>query len=352
MTSQTAGDGPLALVLAPTRELASQIHKEAQRFAEPFGIKTVAIIGGIDYQLQGILLRDGVDIVIATPGRMTDCLKKRYIVLNQCNYIVLDEADRMIDMGMQESVVEIMEQMPSSNLRPENPVDAVSNRIYRQTFLFSATMPVALEALAKTYLRNPAFVSIGDRRGVVGMNIQQKVVWTTEGQKRRLLGQVLQAQEPLIMIFLNQKKDVDSLTKHLVSEGFSAVALHGGKVQEQRSQALDGFRSGRYEILVATDVACRGIDVKGVKMVLNYDAPNSIQNYQHRIGRTGRAGESGTALTFLTAEDTEIMFDLKKLLIESDSPVPSELSRHEAAQTKPGIVSQGRSRSSQMIFTQ
>ncbi|ORX55205.1 P-loop containing nucleoside triphosphate hydrolase protein [Hesseltinella vesiculosa] len=346
LNEENAMDGPYALVIAPTRELAQQIEQEATKFAIPMGYKCVSIVGGHDITEQAFNMRNGAEIVIATPGRLVDCLEKRILVLNQCAYVVMDEADRMIDMGFEEAVNAILDALPVSNVKPddmstEKAADTTLAMQYRQTTMFSATMPTAVERLAKKYLRNPAVVTIGNA-GQAAVTVEQRVeMIDDDGRKRNRLMEILNSKryEPPIIIFVNQKRGVDMLAKSLNKLGFQAVTLHGGKSQEQREAALDKLKSGNAEILVATDVAGRGIDVKNVSLVVNYDMAKNIEDYTHRIGRTGRAGQSGVAITFLSNNDTDVMYDLKQMLIKSPvSRVPNELARHEAAQTKPGAI--------------
>ncbi|CAO3652781.1 unnamed protein product [Cunninghamella blakesleeana] len=348
MTEDNAMDGPYALILAPTRELAQQIEQEALKFAVPMGFTCVSIVGGHAITEQAFNMRNGAEIVIATPGRLTDCLDRRIIVLNQCHYVVMDEADRMIDMGFEIAVNTILDALPVSNIKPEgldaDGVELLSKsdgHKYRQTTMFSATMPTAVERLAKKYLRHPAVVTIGNA-GQAGSTVEQRVeMMDDEGRKKNRLIEILSTNnyDPPIIIFVNQKKGVDSLAKTLNKLGYHAVTLHGGKSQEQREAALDKLKTGSANILVATDVAGRGIDVKNVSLVVNFDMAKSIEDYTHRIGRTGRAGQSGVAITFLSSWDTDVMYDLKQMLSKSPlSRVPPELARHEAAQTKPGAV--------------
>ncbi|KAI8097125.1 P-loop containing nucleoside triphosphate hydrolase protein [Halteromyces radiatus] len=361
MTEENAMDGPYALILAPTRELAQQIEQEALKFAVPMGFTCVSIVGGHAITEQAFNMRNGAEIVIATPGRLTDCLDRRIIVLNQCAYVVMDEADRMIDMGFENDVNTILDALPVSNVKPDdeteqdksndNKVDegdrkgmittTTGDQKYRQTTMFSATMPPAVERLAKKYLRNPAVVTIGNA-GQAGSTVEQRVeMIDDDGRKKNRLLEILGTNKytPPIIIFVNQKKGVDILAKALNKLGYHAVTLHGGKSQEQREAALDKLKSGSAGVLVATDVAGRGIDVKNVSLVVNYDMAKSIEDYTHRIGRTGRAGQSGVAITFLSSYDTEVMYDLKQMLTKSPlSKVPPELARHEAAQTKPGTI--------------
>ncbi|KAI8388286.1 P-loop containing nucleoside triphosphate hydrolase protein [Radiomyces spectabilis] len=350
MTEENMTDGPYALILAPTRELAQQIEAETIKFAAPMGYNCVSIVGGHAIEEQSFNLRNGAEIIIATPGRLTDCLDRRILVLNQCTYVVMDEADRMIDMGFEADVNTILDALPVSNKKPEGEeaenskamTETSSNgKKYRQTTMFSATMPPAVERLAKKYLRRPAVVTIGTAGQAVETVEQRVEMISDEGRKKNRLLEILNSGQyaPPVIIFVNQKKGVDILAKSLNKMGQHAVTLHGGKSQEQRESALAQLKSGTAEVLVATDVAGRGIDVKNVSLVINYDMAKNIEDYTHRIGRTGRAGQSGVAITFLSNNDTDVMYDLKQMLMKSPlSKVPNELAHHEAAQAKPGAV--------------
>uniref|UniRef100_A0A673IQ42 RNA helicase n=1 Tax=Sinocyclocheilus rhinocerous TaxID=307959 RepID=A0A673IQ42_9TELE len=288
-------------------------------------------------------------IVIATPGRLIDVLENRYLVLSRCTYVVLDEADRMIDMGFEPDVQKILEYIPVTNQKPdtddaEDPEKMMQNfesgkHKYRQTVMFTATMPAAVERLARSYLRRPAVVYIGSA-GKPHERVEQKVILMSEGEKRKKLLDVLASGfEPPIIIFVNQKKGCDVLAKSLEKIGYNACTLHGGKGQEQREFALSNLKAGAKDILVATDVAGRGIDIQDVSMVLNYDMAKNIEDYIHRIGRTGRAGKSGMAMTFLTKEDSSVFYDLKQAILESPvSTCPPELTNHPDAQHKPGTI--------------
>lgn len=342
-----ADRGPYAIILAPTRELAQQIEDEATKFGRPLGIRTVSVIGGLSREDQGFQLRLGCEIVIATPGRMIDVLENRYLVLSRCSYFVLDEADRMIDMGFEPEVQKILEHLPVSNVKPdsedaEDPEKLLAymgKEKFRQTVMFTATMPPQVERLARSYLRRPAVVYIGSIGRPVE-RVEQKVYIVKEQEKRRKLLDTLNAGfDPPILIFVNQKKGADVLAKSLEKMGFRATTLHGGRNQEQREFALSSLKAGAKDILVATDVAGRGIDIKDVSLVINYDMAKSIEAYTHRIGRTGRAGKTGVAVSFLTQEDSAVFYDLKQTLIASPvSQCPTELEKHPEAQHKPGTV--------------
>uniref|UniRef100_A0A7M6DRN1 RNA helicase n=1 Tax=Clytia hemisphaerica TaxID=252671 RepID=A0A7M6DRN1_9CNID len=282
----SVGDaGPFAIILAPTRELAQQIEEETLKFAKKLCIRTVAVIGGLSREDQGFQLRLGCEIVIATPGRLIDVLENRYLVLSQCSYVVMDEADRMIDMGFEPDVQRILEFLPVTNIKPdtedaENPDFIASNlsaqEKYRQTVMFTATMPPIVERLARTYLRRPATVYIGSVGRPVE-RVEQRAYMLTESAKKKKLLEVLDnADDPPILVFVNQKKGADVLAKSLEKQGYRACTLHGGKSQEQREFALASLKDGSKDILVATDVAGRGIDIKDVSLVINYDMAKSI----------------------------------------------------------------------------
>ncbi|KAH8321233.1 probable ATP-dependent RNA helicase DDX23 [Drosophila kikkawai] len=340
--------GPYAIIMAPTRELAQQIEEETTKFGQPLGIRTVVVVGGLSREEQGFRLRLGCEIVIATPGRLIDVLENRYLVLNQCTYIVLDEADRMIDMGFEPDVQKILEYMPVTNLKPDTEEAEDESKLmenfytkkkYRQTVMFTATMPPAVERLARSYLRRPSTVYIGSV-GKPTERTEQIVYMMGENDKRKKLMEILSRKiDPPIIIFVNQKKGADVLAKGLEKLGYNSCTLHGGKGQEQREYALAALKSGAKDILVATDVAGRGIDIKDVSLVINYDMAKTIEDYTHRIGRTGRAGKTGCAISFVTKDDSALFYDLKQCVTASPVSVcPPELTNHPEAQHKPGTV--------------
>ncbi|KAK9471028.1 P-loop containing nucleoside triphosphate hydrolase protein [Dipodascopsis tothii] len=341
----TKADGPYALVLAPTRELAQQIESEARKFATPLGFRCVSIVGGHTIAEQSMNLQNGAEIVIATPGRLVDCLERRVLVLSQCCYLIMDEADRMVDMGFEEQVNKILEALPVSNLKPDTD-DAEDARLmsnflgkdrYRQTMMYTATMPTAIERIARQYLRRPATVIIGTAGQAVD-TVEQRVefVANEEKRRRRMLEIMGSGHKPPIIVFVNLKRNCDYVSRELNKAGWKSVILHGGKSQDQREHALAQLRNGEADVLVATDLAGRGIDVPDVGLVLNFNMAKNIEDYTHRIGRTGRAGKSGVAISFLTNEDQDTFYDLKQLMSKSSlSRIPEELRRHPAAQAKP-----------------
>ncbi|KAF2749980.1 DEAD-domain-containing protein, partial [Sporormia fimetaria CBS 119925] len=336
-------DGPYALILAPTRELAQQIEVEAKKFAAPLGFRTAVIVGGHAIEEQAFSLRDGAEIIIATPGRLLDCIERRVLVLAQCCYVIMDEADRMIDLGFEEPVNKILEALPVGNEKPDTDeaedARAMSRGMYRQTMMYTATMPVAVERIARKYLRRPAIVTIGNV-GEAVETVEQRVEYVPGEEKRKKrLQEILTSGQfrPPIIVFVNIKRNCDAIARDIKNFGFSAVTLHGSKTQEQREAALDSVRRGQTDVLVATDLAGRGIDVPDVSLVVNFNMATSIESYTHRIGRTGRAGKSGVAITFWGNEDADVLYDLKMMLSKSEiSKVPEDLKKHEAAQQKGG----------------
>jgi len=355
MTEEIEAEGPYALVMAPTRELVMQIDEETRKLAEYTGFRVTHVVGGQSIEEQGFKLRRGCEIVVATPGRMLDCLERHYAVLNQCNYVVLDEADRMIDMGFEPQVLGVMDAMPSTNLKPESDdVRLEGDKVYRTTYMFSATMPPAVERIARKYLRRPVIVQIGST-GRATDNVTQHVKMLTgkgpslDQQKLSLLEDALyEADERRAIVFVNTRAHCDTVTRTLEQAGYMCCVLHGGKAQDLREISLDGFKNGKYNVLVATDVAGRGIDVQDVAIVVNYDMPGTIEAYTHRIGRTGRAGKKGVAVSFLTGADTDLYFDLKNLLQASKQFVPHELAHHEAAKQDPKAIG-GRKRDEKLF---
>ena len=359
----TKNDGPYAIILAPTRELAQQIEIEARKFATPLGFTCVSIVGGHSLEEQAYNLRDGAEIIIATPGRLVDCIERRVLVLGQCCYVIMDEADRMIDLGFEEPVNKILDALPVANMKPDSE-EAEDSMVmsqhlggkdrYRQTMMYTATMPTAVERIARKYLRRPAIVTIGNV-GEAVETVEQRVEFVAgEDKRKKRLLEILSSREfvPPIIVFVNIKRNCDAVARDIKHMGFSSVTLHGSKTQEQREAALLSIRNGTTDVLVATDLAGRGIDVVDVSLVVNFNMATNIESYTHRIGRTGRAGKSGVAITFLGNEDADVMsvspsrltvlwltrtcrYDVKQMLMKSSiSRVPEELRKHEAAQQK------------------
>jgi ATP-dependent RNA helicase DDX23/PRP28 len=347
LDDHTAQDGPYAIVLAPSRELVLQIEEESIKFSSFLKTRLVSVVGGRDAEQQAFQLRQGCEICLATPGRLCDALDKRHTVLNQCNYVVIDEADKMVDLGFEDYVRRALLAIPNSNMKSEVEDDAFKQEVealagtrkFRITQMFSATMPPAIERMARTFLRHPSIISVGDP-GHAKKDIEQRLEFLGEAKKKKRLEELLVGAEPPIIVFVNQKKAVDVLAKSLDNSGYRVCSLHGGKSQEQREWAMNSFKEGRYDILVATDVAGRGLDVEGVQQVINFDMPKTIEDYTHRIGRTGRAGLKGLAMSFLTPEDSEMFYDLTNFLKSSNQIVPPELANHPASKFKPGTLNE------------
>jgi len=308
------GDGPIVLVMAPTRELACQIQEECNRFGKSSKIKNTCCYGGVPKGPQKDDLREGVEIVIATPGRMIDFLDGGDTNLKRVTYLVLDEADRMLDMGFEPQMRKI-----TSQCRPD-----------RQTLMWSATWPKEVQKLARDICKEqPVHINIGSLEMRTAHTIRQYVEVVQEQDKRqrlkRLLEKVMDGSK--ILIFAQTKRDGDTLTREMRTDGWPALCIHGDKKQEERDWVLKEFKEGKQPILVATDVASRGLDVKDIKYVINYDFPTSIEDYVHRVGRTGRAGATGSSYTFFTQDKFRHAPDLIKVLKEANQPVPAELEK-------------------------
>ncbi|RAL40916.1 hypothetical protein DM860_008614 [Cuscuta australis] len=303
--------GPTVLVLSPTRELATQIQEEAVKFSKSYKISCTCLYGGAP---KGPQLRDvdrGVDVVVATPGRLNDILEMRRISLKQVSYLVLDEADRMLDMGFEPQIRKIVKEVLAR----------------RQTLMFTATWPKEVRKIAADLLVNPVQVNIGNVDELVANKaITQYIEVLPQAEKTRRLEHILRSQEPgsKVIIFCSTKKMCNALAGTLTRQ-FGAAAIHGDKSQSERDYVLKQFRTGRSPILVATDVAARGLDIKDIRVVINYDFPTGIEDYVHRIGRTGRAGATGVAYTFFTDQDGKYAADLIKVLEGANQRVPAEL---------------------------
>jgi ATP-dependent RNA helicase DDX5/DBP2 len=307
----TPGDGPIVLMLAPTRELAVQIKAECDKFGASSEIKNTVVYGGVPKSTQNRDLRAGVEIVIATPGRLIDHLQFGTTNLRRVTYLVLDEADRMLDMGFEPQMRAIV-----SQIRPD-----------RQTLMWSAIWPKEVQALARDFLKDPYQVHVGSLDLRANDAIQQIVEVVSDYDKFPKLVTHLRSvdRHTKMIIFVETKKGCDQLTRSLRSQGMEARAIHGDKQQHERDQALREFREGIVPVLVATDVAARGLDIKDIHMVINFDMTNSIEDYIHRIGRTGRAGAKGIAVTFFTEKHAKLTNELINILQQAKQDVPSAL---------------------------
>jgi superfamily II DNA/RNA helicase len=288
---------PRSLILEPTRELAAQVAENFEKYGKYHKLSMALLIGGVSMGDQIKALQKGVDVLIATPGRLMDLFGRGNILLTGCSLLVIDEADRMLDMGFIPDIEEICTKLPRQ----------------RQTLLFSATMPAPIKKLADKFLDNPKTIEVA-RAATTNANIQQWLVPTAQSDKRATLRDLLRQEEVrTAIIFCNRKTTVRELNKSLRRSGFRSGEIHGDMEQPQRLAELELFKAGEVNILVASDVAARGLDIKGVSHVFNFDAPWHPDDYVHRIGRTGRAGASGTAYTFVTAEDAENIANIEKL---------------------------------------
>ncbi|XP_010869351.1 probable ATP-dependent RNA helicase DDX46 [Esox lucius] len=307
------GEGPIAVIMTPTRELALQITKECKKFSKPLNLRVVCVYGGTGISEQIAELKRGAEIIVCTPGRMIDMLganSGRVTNLRRVTYVVVDEADRMFDMGFEPQVMRIMD-----NVRPD-----------RQTVMFSATFPRAMEALARRILSKPVEVQVGGR-SVVCSDVEQHVMVIEEDQKFLKLLEILghYQEKGSVIIFVDKQEHADGLLKDLMKASYPCMSLHGGIDQYDRDSIINDFKNGACRLMVATSVAARGLDIKQLILVVNYNCPNHYEDYVHRAGRTGRAGNKGFAYTFITEEQARYAGDIIKALELSGSPVPSEL---------------------------
>ncbi|KAL1958549.1 hypothetical protein VTO42DRAFT_4146 [Malbranchea cinnamomea] len=313
-------EGPIGLIMTPTRELATQIHKECKPFLKALNLRAVCAYGGAPIKDQIAELKRGAEIVVCTPGRMIDLLAAnagRVTNLHRVTYVVLDEADRMFDMGFEPQVMRVI-----GNIRPS-----------RQTVLFSATFPRNMEALARKTLTKPVEIVVGGR-SVVAPEITQIVEVRSEDTKfvrlLELLGNLYsddKNEDARTLIFVDRQEAADSLLRDLMRKGYPCMSIHGGKDQVDRDSTIDDYKAGIFPVLIATSVAARGLDVKQLKLVVNYDAPNHLEDYVHRAGRTGRAGNTGTAVTFLTEDQERYAVDIARALKQSGQPVPEPVQK-------------------------
>lgn len=300
---------PTTLVIAPTRELASQIFDESKKFAFQAGILTRVVYGGADVRDQLRSLDRGCDLIVATPGRLVDMVERGRISLECIHFLILDEADRMLDMGFEPQIRQIVHDF------------GMPEKGKRQTLMFSATFPNEIQQLASDFLEDYLFLSVG-RVGSTTDFIQQRVEYVEEHAKRDMLISLLDSIPGLTLVFVETKRGADALQFFLSREGYPATSIHGDRTQPEREEALRNFRSGRTPILVATDVAARGLDIPNVTHVINCDLPSDIDDYVHRIGRTGRAGNSGLATAFINDRNRNICRDMLNLLLEAGQEVP------------------------------
>ncbi len=287
-----------ALVLAPTRELADQVANNVKTYAKHTNLRSTVVFGGIDMKPQTLVLKGGVEVLIATPGRLLDHIEAKNAVLNHVEYVVLDEADRMLDIGFLPDLQRILSYLPKE----------------RQTLLFSATFSPEIKKLANSYLQDPVLVEVA-RPNATATNVEQRFYSTTDDDKRRVVTQLLKSRDlKQAIVFVNSKLGAARLARSFERDGLRTAALHGDKSQDERLKSLAAFKAGEVDLLVATDVAARGLDIADLPAVFNFDVPFHAEDYVHRIGRTGRAGASGLAVTLVTPSDTRFVSDIEKLL--------------------------------------
>ena len=286
------------LILTPTRELCVQVESSFRKYARYAPLAIASVYGGVPLDPQEKQLRAGVDVVVATPGRLIDHLERQNVAFDDLEVLVLDEADRMLDMGFAPQISRIVADVPP----------------YRQTLLFSATMPPEVEALARKYLRKPVLVQVG-RRSAAANTVKHYVYPVPRERKSALLAELLKREAmESVLVFTRTKHGADRVVRHLEREGIHAAAMHADKSQPQRMRALDDFKSGRVRVLVATDIAQRGLDISGITHVINYDVPQQAEDYVHRIGRTGRAAAEGDAFTFMSPDEIAMVRSIERVI--------------------------------------
>lgn len=286
-----------ALILTPTRELAIQIEESFRDYAHFTTLRSAVIFGGVNQKSQVERLKQGVDILVATPGRLLDLISQKYISLDRIRHFVLDEADRMLDMGFIHDIKRLLPLLPQK----------------RQTLFFSATMPQTIANLSKAMLHNPVKIEVAPESSVVE-TIKQHLYWVEKTDKTDLLISLLkQETTKSVLVFSRTKHGADRIVRRLNTKGIGSEAIHGNKAQNARQRALANFKTGKTRVIVATDIAARGIDISNLEMVINFDLPDVPETYVHRIGRTGRAGNSGVALTFCSQDERIMLRNIQKL---------------------------------------
>jgi ATP-dependent RNA helicase RhlE len=286
------------LILTPTRELCVQVEASFRKYARYAPLAVASVYGGVPLDPQEKQLRASVDVVVATPGRLLDHLERQNVSFDELEVLVLDEADRMLDMGFAPQISRVVSSVPA----------------YRQTLLFSATMPPEVEALARRYLRKPIVVQVG-RRSAAANTVSHYVYPVPRERKSALLADLLKREAmESVLVFTRTKHGADKVVRHLERDGIQATAMHADKTQAQRTRALEDFKSGRVRVLVATDIAQRGLDISGITHVINYDVPQQAEDYVHRIGRTGRAASEGDAFTFMSPDEIAMVRTIERVI--------------------------------------
>ena len=312
-----------ALVLTPTRELAIQVEESIKVYAKHTPLKSLVVFGGVDIRTQTPHLKTGVEILVATPGRLLDHVEQKTLNLSQVQILVLDEADRMLDMGFMPDLKRILALLPKQ----------------RQNLMFSATFSNEIKKLADDFLTNPTLVEVA-RSNATNDNVLQQVYQVAQSYKQAFLTQLLLKDDAKqVIVFTKTKITASKLSRALQKEGIAADAIHGDKSQKERIEALDAFKAGKITVLVATDVAARGLDISDLPMVINYEIPSAPEDYVHRIGRTGRAGASGVAISFVSAEEEEYLANIEKLIkktlikTKAELTMPRKPAHHTARDT-------------------
>lgn len=286
-----------ALILTPTRELADQVYESVVRYSRYLPLRALAVFGGVDINGQIKPLREGVEILVATPGRLLDHIQQKTVLLNQVEFLVLDEADRMLDMGFIQDIRRIMELLPA----------------HRQTLLFSATFSPSIQELAKTFMRTPERIEVA-RQNTTSESITQYVHLVEGYRKLSVLKHLIQHHEMRqVIVFCRTKQSTDSVTRELIRGGVAAEAIHGDRTQQARLATLTAFKENQVQVLVATDVAARGLDIEALPFVINFELSSNAEDYVHRIGRTGRAGSQGVAITLISAGEEKFLEEIRQL---------------------------------------
>jgi len=308
-----------ALILVPTRELAIQVEESVETYAKHTRLRSLVVFGGVDIKTQTPHLKTGIEILVATPGRLLDHVEQKTVQLNQVQILVLDEADRMLDMGFMPDLKRILALLPKQ----------------RQSLMFSATFSNEIKKLSAEFLINPKLIEVA-RSNATAENVTQKVYMVAQADKHALLAHLLRGSDaPQVLVFTKTKITASRLARQLQREGVSADAIHGDKSQLERIQALDAFKQGKVAVLIGTDVAARGLDIDQLPMVINYEIPGAPEDYIHRIGRTGRAGASGIAISLVSPEEEKYLKEIEKLIKHEiqreNAVVPQQTARPERA---------------------
>lgn len=306
-----------ALILTPTRELAIQVEESVKAYAKHTPLRSLVVYGGVDIKTQTPHLKSGVEILVATPGRLLDHIEQKTLQLNQVQMLVLDEADRMLDMGFMPDLKRILALLPKN----------------RQNLMFSATFSNEIKKLSDDFLTNPLLIEVA-RSNATNDNVTQKVYQVSQGDKEALLVQLLkEASQKQVIVFTKTKITASRLSRSLSKSGIAADAIHGDKTQSERIKALDAFKAGTVTALIATDVAARGLDISELPMVINYEIPSAPEDYVHRIGRTGRAGALGVAISFVSPEEEKYFVEIEKLIKRQITKETVALTKSNASNT-------------------